>query len=180
MPIGFCALIACLLFASAAAADTVYKYRRPDGRTIYSNRLEPGLELIETFDYKFAGPAPSPPGSTRATAEEEVRIRKQLDALQAAWTEVQDATQALAAAEERLGKGPELQDGDRVGVASGIAPPGAGGVPAGAPPAIGGPMSGHRGRPSPEYLAKVAELERDVSFARARLDAALHRYNQLR
>ena len=179
MPVGLAALIACLLFASAAAADTVYKYRRPDGRTIYSNRLEPGLELIETFDYKFE-PAQSPRGSARGTAEGEARIRKQLDALQAAWTEVQDATQALAAAEERLRKGPEIQEGDRVGVASGIAPPGAGGVPAGAPPAIGGPMSGHRGRPSPEYLAKVAELERDVSFARARLDAALSRYNQLR
>jgi len=179
MSIRFLALIAGLLFGCHAAADTVYKYRRPDGSTIYSNRLEPGLELIETFDYKFE-PAQSPRGSARGTAEEEARIRKQLDTLQAAWTEVQDATQALAAAEERLRKGPEIQEGDRIGVVSGIAPPGAGGVPAGAPPAIGGPMSGHRGRPSPEYLAKVAELERDVRFARARLDAALRRYNQLR
>jgi hypothetical protein len=77
------ALLACLVLVAAAEADTVYKYRRPDGRTIYSNKLEPGLELIETFEYKFADPAPARPGAAQSDAEGEARITKRHE-LQAA------------------------------------------------------------------------------------------------
>lgn len=174
------ALAASLLACGTAAADTVYKYRRPDGRTVYSNRLEPGLELIESFEYRFAPPAPARAGAAKSDAESEARIRRQLDALQAAWTEVQDAQSALAEAQERQRAGVVLEPGEWQGVASGSAPPVVGGVPSAAAPAVGGPMSGHRGRPSPEYVARTRALDADVAAARERLDKALRAYNQLR
>ncbi len=162
MPVRIAALLACLFFAASAAAETVYKYRHADGRTAYSNRLEPGLELIETFEYRISGPASAPKSraASQSDAEAESRIKKHLDALQAGWTEVQDATRALAAAEERLRAGEEPQ--------------------AGASPAVGGAMSGRRGRPSPEYVARVEALESGMRAARERLDTALRKYNQLR
>jgi len=175
-------LAAGLLLAASATAETIYKYRRADGSVVYSNRPVPRLELIETFDYKFPEPAAAPaaPAPSKADAEGEARIKKVLDSLQKAWTEVQDATRALAAAEARQRAGVEPQEGERLGVASGAAPPAAGGVPPSGPPATGGAMSGHRGRPSPEYVARMEALEADVKAARQRLDAALARYNQLR
>ena len=181
MPKRFALCAACLLLATTAAADTVYKYRRADGRTIYSNKLEPGLELIETFEYRFSDPAPARSGAAQSDAEGEARITKRLDELQAAWTDVQDARRALALAEERLRAGSETQEGDRIGVVTGAAPPAAGGVPRTGKPATGGTMRGaSRSRPSPEYEARVEALEADLAAARARLDAALRRYNELR
>jgi hypothetical protein len=172
---------ACLLLVAAAEAETFYKYRRPDGRTVYSNKPEPGLELIETFEYKFANPAPARPGAAQSDAEGEARITKRLDDLQAAWTQVQEARTALALAEERLRAGSEPQEGDRIGVVTGAAPPAVGGVPRTGQPATGGTMRGAvRSRPSPEYLARIEALEADVSAARLRLDAAQRRYNELR
>ena len=155
MPVRIAALLACLFFAASAAAETVYKYRHADGRTVYSNRLEPGLELIETFEYRISGPASAPKSraASQSDVEGEARIKKHLDALQAGWTEVQEATRALAAAEERLRAGEEPQ--------------------AGASPADAGAMSGRRGRPSPEYVARMEALEAGVRTARVRLDAAL-------
>ena len=180
MPARIAALIACLLLASAAAAETVYKYRRADGRTVYSNRLVPGLELIETFEYRFAEPAPAAKDEARNAAEADARIKKYLAALQAAWSEVQAATKALATAEQRLRAGVEPQLGEREGVATGNAPSAVGGVPSASPPAAGGSLSGQRVRGSPEYYARIQALEADVSAARDRLDAALRRYNELR
>jgi len=181
MPGRIALLLACFLLIAAAEADTVYKYRRPDGRTIYSNKLEPGLELIETFEYKFSDPVPARPGAARSDAEGEARITKRLDDLQAAWTEVQESRAALAQAEERLRAGSVEQEGDRIGVVTGAAPPAVGGVPRTGRPATGGTMRGAvRSRPSPEYVARVEALETGLADARARLDAALHRYNALR
>lgn len=180
MALRIAVLLACGLFAAQAAAETVYKYRRPDGRTVYSNRPVSGLELIETFEYRFPPPAAASKDAARSAAEAEARIRQRLDELQAAWTEVQEAHRELAAAEEALRRGAEPEPGERAGVASGVAPPATGGVPSAAPPAVGGPMSGRRGRPSPEYVARMKALEGAVAAARARVDAALQRYNQLR
>ena len=116
MPGRIALLLAIVLPIAAAEADTVYKYRRPDGRTIYSNKLEPGLELIETFEYKFADPVPARPGAAQSAVEDEARITKRLDDLQAAWTEVQDARRELALAEERLRAGSVEREGDRIGL----------------------------------------------------------------
>jgi hypothetical protein len=199
MTAGIAALLAGVICALPAAAETIYKYRQADGRTVYSNRLERGLELIETFEYRYSGPASatSPRDASQSDAEGEARIKKQLDTLQAAWTEVQDATRALEAAEERLRAGVDPRGGERESVAAGASPfapppsppdvggpiplpPSVGGVPAAASPAIGGPMSGRRGRASPEYLARIDALEADVRKARERLNTALQKYNQLR
>jgi hypothetical protein len=174
------ALAAGVLLAAPAAAETIYKYRRPGGKTEYSNRLIPGRELIETFEYKFAEPAPPSPGAAKGAADADARIKKHLDALQAAWTEVQEATRALAEAEKRLRSNVEPLAGEREGVASGTAPAAAGGVPAAAPPAVGGAQSGRRGRQSPEYVARIQALEGALQAARERLDTALRRYNDLR
>jgi len=104
-----------------------------------------------------------------------------VDDLQEAWTEVQEARGALALAEERLRAGRVEQEGDRIGMVTGAAPPAVGGVPRTGRPATGGTMRGAvRSRPSPEYLARVEALEADLAAARARLDAALRRYNDLR
>ncbi len=170
-----------LLAAPAVAAETVYKYRRPDGRTVYSNQPLRGLELIETFDYA-PPPRAEPPSAAaaRADAEGEARIKKYLADLQSAWDAVQAAHRALARAEERLRAGVEPQPGEREGVVSGAAPPAVGGVPPAAPPAVGGPLSGRRGRANPEYVARIEGLQAEVQEARKRLDEALRRYNQLR
>jgi len=178
----FAVPLACLMFASAAAAETIYKYRRADGRVTYSNRLVPGLELIETFEYKIDAPvrAPNARAAAKSDLEGEARVTKYLAALDAAWKRVQDATRDVALAEERLSAGTEPQGGDWQATVADSAPPSAGGVPAAAPPAIGGPMSGRRGRASPEYVARISALEADVAAARKRLDDALRSYNQLR
>ncbi len=180
---------ALLLLPSAASADTVYKYRRADGRIIYSNEPVPGAQLIESVEANRI--------AANSDAEGEARITRNLAARDAAWQDVQDATRALALAEERLRAGEEPMAGERVAVAaapSPFAPPPAppdvggpislpasvGGVPAPAAPAVGGPMSGRRGRPSPEYVGRMQALEADVAAARARLEAALRRFNELR
>ncbi len=183
-------LLVLLLVAPCVAAETVYKYRRADGKTVYSNRPIRGLELIETFEYKAVEPAPPSAAAAKSDAEGEARIKKYLDELQSAWTEVQEATRALARAEARLRAGVGPQSGDREGVAtSALPPPVAGkppptqppvGVAPPASPAVGGSMSGRRGRASPEYVARIEALEAEVATARTRLDAALRKYNQLR
>ena len=171
MPLRIAALLAWLLHCAFAAAETIYKYRHADGSTVYSNRLEPGLELIETLEYRHSEPASVAKATTesQSDAEREARIKKQLDALQTAWTEVQDASRALGAAEERLRAGQDPRAADRESEVS-----------ASAPPAAGATMSGRRGRPSPEYVARMEALEAGVRRARERLDTALRKYNQLR
>ena len=180
MMVHACLLVLGVLFPAAAAAETVYKYRQPDGKMIYSNRLIPGAELVETFEYRFPkAVAPDPKAKKRAD-EVDQRIQKHLLALDRAWTEVQDATRALTAAEEKLRAGVEPQPGDRAGVTGDTIPPVVGGAGPSASPAIGGSMSGRRGRASPEYVARIQALEGAVREARARLDTALRNYNALR
>jgi hypothetical protein len=168
-------LVACLVFAAAAAAETVYKYRRADGRTLYSNRLIQGLELIETFEYRFEPPPAAAAGSEEAAArraEISRRIERRLADLQQGWDEVQEAQKALAAAEEKLGAGAEPLEEERFIMRGPMAPKS---------PAVGGPK-GQRlgGGVRQEYFERQQKLQADVDAARARLDAALRRYNQLR
>lgn len=169
-----------LLLAPAVAAETIYKYRRADGRMIYSNRPVPGVELIEAFEYKPAKPAAARVDTSKSDAAGEERIKKYLAALENAWNEVQEASKSLAAAEEHLRADVEPQPGEREGVATSTAPPTVGGLPPSASPVVGGSQSGRRGRVSPEYVARMQALEAGVKAARARLDAALRRYNELR
>jgi hypothetical protein len=196
MPNRATSLLVCLLLASTASAETIYKYRRADGQTIYSNRLIPGAELIETFEYreKPAAPRAARPEASKADAAGEERVKQYLAALDKAWREVQDASKALASAEARLSAGVALVEGEGRSLAAPAVPaspavggpqapaaPVAGGPPAAAPPAAGGPMGSRRGGGrSADYADRMAALESDVRAARSRLDAALRAYNQLR
>jgi hypothetical protein len=191
-----CLLFAGLLFESAAGAETIYKYRRADGQMTYSNRLIPGEELIETFEYKFAPPAAPDRKAPKAAAAADERIKVHLSALDKAWSEVQAATRALAAAEARQAAGDDPRPGEagalagpppaalpstEAGGPQASAAPAAGGPAPAAPAAVGGPMGTQRGgRRNAEYFERTAALDAAVIKARARLDAALKAYNQLR
>lgn len=190
------AVLVCVTIASAAAAETIYKYRGADGRTIYSNRPIPGLDLIESLEHTSPPPAPaSAPGdAAKRDAAAEKRITERLAVLDKAWAEVQEATRVLAAAEARLAEGatPQEQEGrSLVGPANPPPPesggptapatPATGGPSGAASPAVGGPMGSRRGGgQQPEYRDRMIALEADVQAARKRLDAAWRRYNELR
>jgi len=192
-------LAALLLLAPAVAAETIYKYRRADGQMMYSNRPVAGLELIETFEYRFAAPAPvsrdaANSDAAKSDAEAHARITKYLAALHAAWSEVQEAGKALAAAEDRLRAGvePQLEEGRSlagpekppappVGGPQAPASPAAGGPAPAVPASVGGPMGTRRGGGrTAEFAERMQSLETEVQTARERLDAALRRYNELR
>lgn len=184
-----------ILLAGAAAAETIYKYRRSDGQTMYSSERLPGLELIDSFEYRPPAPAGPQPGAAESARQAEERIRQYIENLDLAWTEVRNAEQALAEAEARLRAGVEPLEAEPRSLAGPAtpappaaggpappAPPAVGGPGPTAPPAIGGPMGtrqGGGGR-SPEYAERLGKLEADVADARARLERAIQRYNALR
>jgi hypothetical protein len=186
-------ILIALALASSASADTIYKYRQPDGHVVFSNRPLPDATLLETIDYP---PPPSAEGSPgKARPEDEERIRRNLAALEQAWQEVQDARVALAQAEERLRTGAEPIESEpqqlsgpsrlpppAVGGRLPSAPPAAGGAQPSAPAAVGGPMGSRHGGGgrSAEFQQRQAQLEAGVKAAQERLDAALRRYNNLR
>jgi uncharacterized protein DUF4124 len=172
--------VACLAIASAAAGETIYKYRGANGRLIYSNKPVPGATLIESFERK-ASPPVTPQGPSESDLQGEDRIRQRLTAMDAAWKEVQDSGRALAEALARLAAGAAPEGGESRGIAESSAAPEAGGPFPAATPAVGGRMSPGRGRgESPEYAARVVALEGAVKAARARNEAAWRVYNELR
>ena len=172
----------CLKLASAAAAETIYKYQGADGRTLYSNRPIPGAKLIESYEHEASAPAPHRDPS-KYEVEAESRIKERVAALDKAWSEVQDSGKALAAAEANLAAGAAPEEGEArgLGIPAGATPPQAGGPLPAVPPAVGGRMgSGRGGGVSPEYQQRVKALEAAVKAARARNEAAWRRYNELR
>ncbi|TAK41953.1 MAG: DUF4124 domain-containing protein [Betaproteobacteria bacterium] len=191
--VGFAVVL--LLLSAAVAGETIYKYRLPEGRTVYSDRVLPGAILLESFEHQFPRPAASETDPEKGRLQAEERIRSHLAALEKAWQEVQDARVALARAEERVRAGVEPLEAEpiqhagpaapaspSVGGPPPPAPPAVGGPQPAAPPAVGGPMGtrhGGGGR-SPEFHARIGALERDVQAARERLDTAQRRYNALR
>ena len=176
-------LLACgLALAFAAGAETIYKYRGADGRTLYSNRPIPGAKLIESYEHEASAPAPHRDPS-KYEAEAESRIKERVAALDKAWSEVQDSGKALAAAQASLAAGAAPAEGELrgLGTPADSAPPAVGGPSAAVPPAVGGRMgSGRGGGVSPEYRERVKALEAAVKAARARNEAAWRRYNELR
>ena len=189
-------LLAGLLFASAAAGQTISKYRRADGQVIYSIRPVSDAALVEQIHYVPASPVRSQGEPDKSLLEAEERIRKQLAARDRAWQDLQHARLALARAEERLRAEIEpsadeprqlARSGDFAPPAAGggpilSAPPAVGGPQIFAPPAVGGPMSrrqGGGGRSS-EYHERMAALEADVRVAQERVDTAQRGYNAQR
>jgi hypothetical protein len=172
-----------LTCAPGVLGQTIYKYRGSDGRTVYSSQRLPGLELIETFEYRSPPPAAQRPGAAESVRQAEERIRQHVEALNLAWADVRDAEAALAQAEARLRAGIEPLEGESTSIAGPArpAPPAVGGPARSAPPAAGGPMGTRRGGGrSPEYVERLGKLEADVAEARARLERAIQRYNALR
>jgi hypothetical protein len=118
-----------LLLASAAAGETIYKYRQADGRVVYSNRPLPDAVLLEQFEYELSAPAGIEGDREKNRLEAEQRIAKHLAALEQAWNEVQEARQALARAEERLRTEiePTADESRQLAAPADTAPPAAGG-----------------------------------------------------
>jgi len=185
-----------MLLAGAAVGETIYKYRRSDGQTVYSSERLRGIELIDSFEYRPPAPAAQQPGATESARQAEERIRQYIENLNLAWAEVRDAEQALAEAEARLRADVEPLDPEgrslatpptpapppqEAGGTAPPAPPAVGGPGRAAPPAVGGPVGTlHGGGRSPEYQERLGKLDADVATARARLERAIQRYNALR
>lgn len=148
--------LALALAPLVSAADTVYKYRRPDGSVVYSDTPLNGASLIGRF---LLVPQP-PAGGTESTApgrmdpDERARLRSQL--LEAADVRIRAAEQALKDAQDRQQAGVEPLAGERIGNAQG----------------------GSRLRE--EYFARQKELAAEVESAQARLDEAYRLRNESR
>ena len=168
MNANFALLAAGLVLAGSVAAQTVYKYRHPDGRIEYSNKVLRGAVLLETIQgapaVSTSSPAPTPaargltPAERRQGAVLDSRVGDRIAAREAAWLELRQATTALAAAEARLAAGLEPLPGE-AGALAGSVPiatidPNVPQTPALSPSeAVGGP-----GRPEFGGAAPVASF----------------------
>jgi hypothetical protein len=144
----FPAFLLLLALAAPAAAQTVYRYVTPDGRTIFSDQPVPGAKLQGTVTPP-APPSSAPVESRKvppAAADQPADNRAQR--LRAATEEVEAATQSLAQARARLSDGKEPLEGERTGTAGGGS------------------------RLNEAYWARQAANEQAVANAQARLDAA--------
>jgi len=143
---------------AAAAAETVYKYQRPDGKVIYSDSPVQGAKLIGQFELV---PAPvstepgrgEPPRRPAATGEGADRAA----ALDAADSRIKAADQALKDALERQQQSFEPLPGERLGN-------------------VGGGTS----RLTEAYFARQRAAAAAVDAARAELDEAYRMRNQVR
>src|SRR5712691_6749448 len=142
-----------------AAADTVYKYQRPDGKVVYSDVPLRGAKLIGRFELV---PVPPPAKAERATPERgaakdpDELARQRVQDLDAADAAIKAAEQSLKEALERQQAGVEPQPGERLGN-------------------VGG-----RSRLAPNYFERQRALAAEVDAARARLDEAYRMRNQVR
>ena len=141
------------------AAETVYKYRRPDGSTLYSDVPLRGAKLIGRFELV---PVP-PPARARpampergAAKDPDELARRRVQDLDAADAAIKPAEQSLKEALERQQAGVEPFAGERLGNVD------------------------RRSRLTPDYFARQRSLAAEVDAARARLDEAFRQRNELR
>ncbi len=149
-----------LVCATAAPAQTIYKFRTPDGRIVYSDKPVAGATLEEEFD---RAPAPDPAAvaaqeqAARARAREvNERSAERSRALEAVTAEIAAATSALERGQQALEAGREPREGERIGTFGG------------------------RARLSDEYWARQAANEYAVAEAQARLERARRALIELR
>jgi len=140
--------------ASLAAADTIYKYERADGKVIYSDSPVEGARLIGRFELvpspaSAEPPRPAPPAAQGAASRGE--------ALDAADARIKAADLALTQALERQQQAAEPLPGERLGNAGGTT-----------------------SRLTPEYFARQRAAAAEVDAARAELDAAYRARNEVR
>jgi len=147
--------IVALLLATGtalAAAETVYKYERPDGKVIYSDSPVEGARLIGKFDLV---PAPVSAEPRRPAPTEDTPDLRGA-ALDAADARVKAADRALSHTLERQQQAAEPLPGERRGN-----------------------VNGHS-RLTPEYFARQRAAAADVEAARANLDEAYRLRNEVR
>jgi hypothetical protein len=137
-----------ILLAASAAAQTVYRYVTPDGRTIFSDQPVPGAKLQGTVAPPAAPSGTPAPVESRTPAPAQQPTDTRAQRLREATAEVEGATQALAQARAQLQAGKEPLPGERTGTAGGGS------------------------RLNDEYWARQAANEDAVAKAQARLDAA--------
>jgi len=147
-------IVALLLAAwtALAAAETVYKYERPDGRVVYSDSPVEGARLIGKFDLVPA-PVSTPPQRPSVRQDSPDSRGAALDAADA---RVKAANRALARALERQQQAVEPLPGERRGN-----------------------VNGHT-RLTPDYFARQRAATAAVDAARAELDEANRDRNELR
>ena len=152
-------IVAVLLAVSPilAAAETVYKYQRPDGTLVYSDSPVRNAKLIGRLDLPPAPPAAAlgegdSPRRSASRPDEELRTL----ALDEAYSQIEAAGRALKKAEERQRQAVEPLAGERLGNAGG------------------------HSRLGPEYFARQRAIAAEVDAARADLDEAYRLRNDLR
>jgi hypothetical protein len=141
---------------AAAAAETVYKYERPDGMVVYSDAPVRGAKLIGQFELVpvpaatelSRGEPPRRPADTTAD--------RRAAALDEADAQIKAAGQALKDAQEGQQQGVEPLAGERLGL-----------------------VGGHS-RLAPGYFARQRDDAADVDAARANLDEAYRLRNEVR
>jgi len=148
----FSVFLLLLGLAGAVAAQTVYRYVTPDGRTIFSDQPVPGAKLQGTVAAPTppsGTPPPRPSSDARRTAPNEPPGEARVQRLRDATAEVEAAQQDLAQARLRLDAGKEPLPGERTGTATGGS------------------------RLNDAYWARQAANEEAVRKAQDRLDAAV-------
>jgi hypothetical protein len=142
-----------------AAADTLYKYRRPDGTTLYSDVPLRGAKLIGRFQL-VPVPPPAKAGPARpargAAKDPDELARQRVENLDAADAAIKAAERSLKDALERQQAGVEPLAGERLGN-------------------VGG-----RSRLTPDYFERQRALAAEADAARDRLDEAFRQRNELR
>jgi hypothetical protein len=149
------------LAATAAHAETIYKYRMPDGKILYTTETQARGTLLETMRDP-PKPQPVDPARQNALREQSGQAKaandRRLADLTAADAEVSAANRALQEAKARQTAGVEPAEGERIGTVRG----------------------GGRGRANEEYRERQRELQEAVDDAQRRLDEAYGKLNALK
>jgi hypothetical protein len=124
------ALVAIVVLATAACATSagaqaIYKYVRPDGRVIYSDKPVPGAKLEEEIE----PPPPADPANAARQGKENEASGKDFgraadqraSSLDQAWEDLRLWTRRLEEARANLEAGREPREGERTGTVSGKA-----------------------------------------------------------
>ena len=113
------ALLAAAVCVSPAGAQTIYKYLRPDGRVVYTDKPVPGAKLQEEIE----PPPPADPANAARQEKDNAASRKDLgraadrraSSLDQAWADLQLWTRKLEEARAELDAGREPREGERTG-----------------------------------------------------------------
>ena len=152
LPAARIVVAALLALSGPGLAQTIYKYERPDGSFLYSDKPVKGAKLVERFTVAQAQQQARPPREEPLSEVPSANPPSELDAADA---EVRAAQKAVEDAEARMQQGAEPQPGERRGN-------------------VGGKTS----RLTEDYIARQQQLEQELNAANQRLAQAYQRRNQ--